>query len=120
MDIFGGLSFAAPCLDSTHSMGLVMFFAMPGVLCGASLAAFLVAAVLRCCYKRRTPTRRRCIRRNWLMKALKCNSYTTGSALTAMVKLIVTACLFIYVRTRSALQGCTIMTMPHPFPHLLL
>ena len=114
LDIFAGLSFAAPCLDSTHSMGLVMFFAMPGVLCGASLAAFLVAALLRCCYKQLHPMRRRCIRRNWVMKTLQCTRYTTGSALTAMIKLVVTACLFIYVRSRRVLR---ISTISHSFYH---
>ena len=114
LDIFAGLSFAAPCLDSTHAMGLVMFFAMPGVLCGASLAAFLVAALLRCCYKQLHPMRRRCIRHNWVMKTLQCTRYTTGSALTAMIKLVVTACLFIYVRPRRVFW---ISTISHSFYH---
>ena len=52
LDIFAGLSFAAPCLDSTHSMGLVMFFAFRGVAFGLPFASrfFVVDFVLVSCY----------------------------------------------------------------------
>ena len=86
------LSFAL----SLHSMGLVTFFAMPLVLCGMSFTAFVVATVVRCIYKRLGPMVRRKIRLIGVVKALNIAKYTTGSALTATLKLIVTTCLFIY------------------------
>ena len=90
LDVFTGLSFAAPCLHSTHFMSLASFVAAPllvvGVLALAYGAVALVGVALR-----RAPRK---VRRT-LRKLPMCH-FTFTSARTAAIKVAIVVVLFIY------------------------
>ena len=89
-DLFKGLSFAAPCLHSSHFMSLALFVAAPVVLIAVFALAFGCVALLSC-------VTRSCSRQ-WQQTArkLSCGQYTLTSAGGAALKLCIVIILFIY------------------------
>ena len=90
LDIFKGMSFAAPCLHSSHFMSLATFIATPIVLVVVFLLAFVVVIVMSrvvsCC-----PSQKR-----RKIHKLVCCRFTVESARTSMMKILIVVVLFIY------------------------
>ena len=90
LDVFKGLSFAAPCLHSSHFMSLASFVAIPLILLGVFGSAFLVVAavgkVIEC-----FPFQ--CRRK---VRKLPCCKFNIRSARTSMMKILIVTILFIY------------------------
>jgi hypothetical protein len=91
LDVFKGLSFAAPCLHSTHFMSVATFVATPIVLVGVFAVAYAIAAIgicfrSLCCSssRRRGPCTKLCC------------AYTLSSARIAALKVAIVVILFIY------------------------
>jgi hypothetical protein len=90
LDVFKGLSFAMPCLHSTHFMSLAMFTAMPLVLIGVFSAALGIVAAAGLCRAALPRKTRSCVRK------LPCGKFTAASARTSAVKVTIVTLLFIY------------------------
>jgi hypothetical protein len=90
LDVFKGLSFAAPCLHSSHFMSLASFILLPLILLMVFGSAFLVVAAIskvneclpfRCRHK---------------VRKLPCCKFNIRSARTSMAKILLITILFIY------------------------
>jgi hypothetical protein len=90
LDIFKGLSFAAPCLHSNHFMSLASFIATPIVLIGVFGTAFLFVTLVLGAAHLASPSCQACL------KKLPCGRYSASSARTAALKVAIIVILFIY------------------------
>ena len=90
LDLFKGLTFAVPCLHSSHFMSLASFVVTPLVLVAVFAAAFGCVAIALA-VKDRAPLK---CRRSF--KKLPCGRATVASAFGNAVKLMLNVILFIY------------------------
>jgi hypothetical protein len=90
LDVFKGLSFAAPCLHSSHYMSLASFIATPLVLLSVFFTAFVFVSMIWGAAHLMPPCCRQCLRK------LPCGRYTVSSARIAAVKVSIILILFIY------------------------
>ena len=92
LDVFKGLSFAIPCLHSTHTMGILTFTLLPLALILAAALALVTVVLLRFCVKRSSAKTRRAIA-HMPCGMGKCK---VQSAVISTFKIVVVILLFVY------------------------